>query len=91
MNEESRASRPTWTFVLGPLSILLMLEFWVHTLVPFMRENVRFPFWPTGAFVEVLLAALLSALAAIHGSRLWWAIVLCALATLVFLLRMFAG
>jgi len=91
MSEASRVSRPTWTLVLGVLSVLLVLEFWVHTLVPFMRQNVRFPFWPAGAFIELLLAALLAALAAIRGSRLWWSVVPCALATLVFLLHMFAG
>jgi hypothetical protein len=91
MSKASRVSRPTWTLVLGVLSVLLTLEFWVHYLVPFMRINVRFPFWPTGAFVELLLSALLATLAAICGSRLWWGVVPCAVATLAFLLHGFAG
>jgi len=91
MSEASQVSRPAWTSVLGVLSVLLTLEFWVHALVPFMRERVRFPFWPAGAFIELLLAVLLAALAAIRGSKLWWAVALCAVGTLAFLLHMFAG
>jgi hypothetical protein len=90
MSEAPRVSRQTWTLVLGVLSALLTLEFWVHFLVPFMRANVPFPFWPTGAFVELSLATLLAATAAIRGSKLWWSIVVCAVATLLFLLHLFA-
>ena len=75
----------------GALSVLLTLEFWLHMLVPFLREKVRFPFWPTGAAIDLLLAALLAVLAAIRGSRIWWGVVFCAVATLGFLFFMLGG
>jgi hypothetical protein len=91
MSEALRGWRRTWSLVLGVLSVLLTMEFWIDLLVPYMRENVPFPFWPEGAFAELLLAALLASVAAILGSRLWWSAAACAVATLLFLLHGFAG
>lgn len=91
MRKSTPISKLRWTSVPGALSVLLTLEFWVHMLVPFMRKNVRFPFWPYGAFIELLIAAFLAALAAIFGSRLWWVVVLGAIGTVAVLLSMFAG
>jgi hypothetical protein len=66
------ATTPKWTIVPGLLGMLLVLEFWVHALVPFVRKNVPFPFWPVGAIVDMVLSTVFSALAAIRGSRIWW-------------------
>ncbi len=91
MTGETRFTNPAWPSVLGILSVLLTMEFWLHMFVPFLRRDVPFPFWPTGAAVELLLSALLAALAAIRGSRAWWAAVFCAAGTLGFLLFMLGG
>lgn len=84
-------TNPAWTAVLGTLSVLLVLEFWLHLLVPFLRQNVRFPYWPSGAAIELLIAALLAMLSAIRGSRFWWVVSFCAVASMVFLLLMLGG
>ena len=91
MNRDSKVASPGWTPVVGSLSVLLTLEFWLHMLVPFFRQNVRFPLWPTGAIVELLLSLLLASLAAIRGSRIWWLSALCAAGTLGFLIFLFGG
>lgn len=91
MSRSATRPNPNWTLVLGVISILLTLEFWVHLLVPFLRMRVRFPFWPTGAFIELMFSAFLAALAAIRGARTWWILVACACASLCFLVFMFGG
>jgi len=91
MSQAATRPNPIWTIVLGVISILLTLEFWFHLLVPLLRTRVRFPFWPTGAFIELLASAFLAALAAIRGARTWWIVVACACASLCFLLFMFSG
>lgn len=91
MTNGSRLRSPGWPSILGALSVLLTLEFWTHLLVPFFRDNVPSPFWPTGALVELLVSALLATVAAIRGPRIWWVAVFCAVATLGFLLNGFRG
>jgi hypothetical protein len=89
--EKVLRTNPPWTAVLGTLSVLLVLEFWLHLLVPFLRQNVRFPYWPSGAAIELLIAALLAMLSAVQGSRFWWIVFFCAVASMVFLLLMLGG
>jgi hypothetical protein len=91
MSQAATRSNPIWALVPGGVSVLLTLEFWTHLLVPFLRTRVRFPFWPTGAIIELLASALLAALAAIRGARTWWIVVFYACASLCFLLFMFGG
>lgn len=88
---EPRFTNPVWPSVFGALSVLLTVEFWVHMLVPFLRRKVAFPFWPTGAAVELSLSSLLALVAAIRGSRAWWAAVFFAAGTLGFLFFMLGG
>lgn len=91
MSQNLSRRSPVWTLVLGVFSVLLTLEFWLHLVVPFMRTRVPFPFWPTSAFIELLLSALLAAIAAIFGSRIWWVVVFFAGAGLCILLFAFSG
>ena len=58
--------------VFGVVSVLLLLEFWIHLLVPFVRGRVPFPLWPWSAMVELVLAALMAGIAAVRRPRLWW-------------------
>jgi hypothetical protein len=90
-NGHSEGANPTWTSFVGVISVLLTLEFWVHLLVPFLRQSVPYPFWPTGATSALLVSALLALLAAIRGSRLWWVAVFCAAITLAFLFFILSG
>jgi len=92
------ASRPvlqksiSWRLTLtGTVSALLTSEFWIHLSVPFLRQKVRFPMWPTGAAIELLVAAGFGAIAAVRGSRLWWISVICALFSLGFLIFLLGG
>jgi hypothetical protein len=91
MNAASYLKNPRWTLVLGLLSVLMTMEFWLHMLVPFLRERVRFPFWPAGAAVELLVSTLFAVLAATRGSRAWWIAACGAAASLGFLLFMLGG
>jgi len=77
--------------VLGSFSLLLTAEFWVHLLVPYLREHLRFPPWPTGEVVDLVLAAVLAGLAARHGSQIWWLGVVGAIMTLGFMFFMLGG
>jgi len=70
---------------------LLLTEYWLHMLVPFLRHNLRFPPWPTGAATELVISALLGVFAAVSGSRGWWAAVVCASVSLAIMLFMFIG
>lgn len=77
--------------IAGVLSILLLTEYWLHMLVPFLRHNLLFPPWPVGAAAELVISALLGVFAAASGSRAWWATVGCAIASLALMLFMFSG
>lgn len=91
MSQGATRPNPTWTVVLGVISILLTLEFWLHLVVPFLRTKVRFPFWPAGAFIELIASALFAALSAMRGARFWWIVAICACASLCVLVFMFRG
>jgi hypothetical protein len=89
--EGLRSRSTVWSSVFGMLSVMLILEFWVHLLVPFLRQNLRFPFWPASAAVELFVSALLAATAAIRGSRIWWSAMFLATGTVAFLFFMLGG
>lgn len=84
----AKAISPTWTFVVGTVSALMTLHFWVYAFVPFVREKAPYPWWPIGMIVELVVATGLGALAAVRGSKLWWLTVFLALATLIFLVML---
>jgi hypothetical protein len=91
VSRSSQPASPVWTKFIGAISMLLILEFWVHMLVPYLRRNVPYPWWPTGTIIDLTLSTVLAGVAATRGSRLWWASAACAVGTLVLLIAMFAG
>ncbi len=91
MNRATQPTNPTWSFILGSVSIVLTVEFWLHLLVPSLRRRIPFPFWPTGAFIDLSVSGLLAVLAAMRGSRFWWIAAVCAVGTLAFLFAGFRG
>ena len=69
----------------GIASIVLTAEFWLHILVPYLRENVPYHWWPELAFVQLSLAGFFGIVAGIRGSRIWFLVGSLGLLTLVFI------
>lgn len=91
MNHDPHPSAPMWTSILGALSILPILEFWAHLLIPYLRNHVQYPWWPTSAVFVLLSSAVLAAIAAVRGLRVWWLSAAFALGALGFLLLVLGG
>jgi hypothetical protein len=81
-------TRPPWTIVIGSLSGLAVLYFWVTMVIPIgwlkQRAGDLFPL-----LLAILISAVLSAVAGTKGSRWWYLATFANASTLVWVMLRF--
>jgi len=74
--------KPTWTSVMGLVSVLITCFFWSLALLS-QRKEVHYPGELAGVMITLLIELALSLVAAIKGSRWWLIAVAASLGTVV--------
>ena len=75
-------ARLKWTTLLGLLSVLLTLLFWLLAAIS-TRTRVHYPGELAGVMTSLLAAIILAGIAAARGSKWWLVAVVAALGTAV--------